>query len=291
MFVKNMLKFCYLQGDLSHNDPGDYLTSIFAQYHILPITQRIAYLPTQWVQSDITILDYRHYLYDDHIFCEYLDKVKKCPVIRFADLPFHYENFTDPEQQLENLIHRTKIACDILKDSILISPSIGAFSEEISHLYMRYFKQCSHYFQKFAIDCSIETDREIAILSGLLNQILSHCPRDVWVTKWCFPAFDSEVYAKIGERIKLFTTKAAESRLKHIFRSINAISENTTWHIANAGRDHYNPGKSPNDFIWAWPYGNRKVWTKQNFMGLLSWNGIPKIHMTEALAAIFNEFV
>lgn len=282
-------KFFVLQGDLAHNEPGGYLASLFNQYIISTVTQKIACLndKSKWGNPDILVLDHRNLLFNEEAFREYMEDVALLgKTVRFAD--FQARPDTD---LLEIQIRRTKIAREILGEGELLSPSIGVFSEDVSNLYLQYFRECGKCFSGLSVDCSIAgRDRDVATLSGLLRQAISLGPKAVFITKWCIPAFDVEIpRTRLGESALIIQrTKVAAARMQAVFRVLNTAAPNSVWYLAGAGKDYYNPGANPRDFVDKWPYASKNGWSDQNFMGLLNWDGTPKFHIAQALVEILD---
>lgn len=294
-------KFYALEGDLAHNDPGDYLQSILGKLDVQFVHQYIALLTcidtwSQWHNNGIALLDYRHWTYSDTVFVQYVEALadSNAPIIRMSDLPFDYEmSGISRRLQLDRLISRTKLASKVLRDKgnpTFVSPSITATSEDIEELYKMYYAECGDEFDVYSVACNVSgTDRELAVLAGLINQVLvSH--RQVWVMDWRTPSYDETVAsALMGKNISLPTTKVAAARMKNVFNTINTLVPQAVWFISGAGKDYYNPAEKPDKFVYEWPYAQMDNWSGQNFTGLVSWSGIPKFLVIQALVEILKD--
>lgn len=297
-------KFYALEGDRVHNDPGDYLQSVFAKRGISFVHHYVALLTQmdRWGDlhpNGICLLDHRHWQYDDSVFCDYVHKVAESHpcVVRLADSPFvddRPSGLSDSiyEQMLYNrIISAAKILRKESPQTTIISPSIEIADEATSSKQVNMFHRTSGVYDAYMMKCDIDgSDREIGILATLLNKVLKKRSLHTWVL-WTISACDHEIPPiKIGDTpYRIQSSRKSSQRVKPIFNSMEiAAKGDTTWFFSGAGRDKY--GSISSDIGCIEAAYDTGEWGPRHFMGLCDKDGCPKKKLINAFLGVVKSY-
>lgn len=239
-------------------------------------------------------LDWRHWLYDDRVFYNYIKNVAslRLPYVLLSESPLGYER---PQQILlsayeAKLYERTKLAYEVIKETspetTIISPAIDILPEYISSHYLDYFLHNRQYFDVYSMHCCYDlSERNLAKLDAFLTSVLRVLVKPLWVTRWAVPSCDHMItnhhstdYVK-GSFLK---AEQAAKKLVETYEVIEKITHKNSIWFYMLSPDLY-PFVKPEDEWWLppesllyRPISLSGAWDFYHFLGIVDCEGNPK---------------
>ena len=254
---------------------------------------------------DIAVPDFRHWLFEDDVFDEYVNKITsvRFPVICLFESPFGFEMpKIDREVFAKKLFERTsKLATAVREkhpETILLSPAIDAVEEKYHHQYLDYFVHNRQFFDGYAVHCCNDmVEHTLGRMSAFLNQVMDVLPKPLWITKWAVPCFDGKV---INPQVigpsgwEPYQSNAAEQRLQRSFALVESVARSGShWFYVGIGRDFYKPRRlpGPQEFWEPWnapvvPTSYSYGWQYWHFLGMLTADSQPKTKLINSFVRL-----
>lgn len=261
----------------------------------IPLTR--LYDVDYWVQLQknelgIVYLDYRHWLYDDETFRQYVSKVAslRFRAVVISELPFDFESFSFDKNVFDKkLLNRTEFCYKQFKKSnpqnIVLSPIVNCVSYENMDRHLNYFSNCRNMFDVYnAYMCNDLKDQTTGYALSLLGQVYKILPKPVWITKWALPSCSEATANSLKKKNAKWippTVETACQKLSFLYTAVESIcNKQTHWFFIGLGRDVFHSNKTPHGLDW-WDKAENQikyksehgVWDFTDFLGIMDFYG------------------